>query len=154
MIDKKEFGAGWWSSDYEKHWGKEYPKLSYSKKLGKVVLDNTAAFWVAVMAVDDPAILDGGVGFVVDEYFMEWFYKTTGRKNPTVKEVNHVVKMLVQQANEDQKHLEQDATTCWIVPAKGTNHHGIIPVVSKSQKAFLKGSPDEIRVWDGRDQME
>ena len=126
MIDFKEFG-------------KEPPRLSYNKHIGKVVLENTSAFWCAVLALENPEILDGGVGFVVDEAFMEWFYDTTGCKNPTPTEVNYVVKKLVMEAYEDQKYLEGDTMPVWITPFKNsTAADGIIPISSQSQKGRRK----------------
>ncbi|MAG59218.1 hypothetical protein CMO96_00290 [Candidatus Woesebacteria bacterium] len=94
--------------------GKEKPSLSYNRKLNKVVLNNGAAFWVVIMAMDHPEILEGGIDFDFDEHFLEYYHSLTGSREVLPRYVNFFIKTLVDEANEDAKWLEEDSQKLWL----------------------------------------
>ena len=100
--------------------GKEKPRLSYNKKLNKVVLDNSSAFWVIVIAMENPEILNGGIEFDYDENFLDYYHNLTGSREVLPRYINHFIKTLIAEANEDAKWLEDDPLKLWMA-----NEHNI-----------------------------
>ena len=94
--------------------GKEKPRLSYNIKLGKVVLDNSSAFWVIVMAMENPEILNGGIEFDFDEHFLDYYHSLTGSREVLPRYINYFIKTLIDEANEDAKWLEEDPMKLWM----------------------------------------
>jgi hypothetical protein len=79
--------------------GKVAPRVSYSPKLKKIVLENYEAFWLLLHATKHPDIING-VCFETDDEFKKYYVKSTDDNNFSPYKLNKFILKEMMQALE------------------------------------------------------
>lgn len=72
------------------NFGKTSPRVSYSRKLKKIVLENYEAFWLLLHSTKHPDIING-VSFETDNEFKSYYINTTGDKGLDNLKINKFI---------------------------------------------------------------
>lgn len=85
--------------------GKNAPRISYSRKLKKIVLENYEAFWLLLHATKHPDIMNGVV-FESDNEFKSYYASKTGDRSVENFKINKfILKEMIEALNvNDQKN--------------------------------------------------
>jgi hypothetical protein len=84
--------------------GKNAPRLSYNRKIKKIVFENYEAFWLLLHATKHPDIINGVI-FETDDNFKTHYIKQTGDKGLNNLYINKfILKEMMEAMNVSEQH--------------------------------------------------
>ena len=84
---------------------KTSPAFGYSTKLNKIVFKNNEAFWMCVIAAQKQGMMSD-VPFEYDDDFLKYMIKSTGKKQPTKKDIQEFLQIELYKAMNINDQVE------------------------------------------------
>lgn len=133
-------------SEYDLSWMEQNPKIGYHNGIARPVFLNREAFWICYSGTAHPEVVEM-VEWEWDDSFKNYFIKEVN-KQMTQNEVKSHLKILVQEANEENEKLKENESVRVFVtedsntPVKNLSQFGSKDSKEDVQK-FIKPSTKE-----------